>query len=86
METAFERGWSNLKNGALIDTAEANGFEVLVTTDKNLRYQQNLTRRRIAIGVLWTTSWPELAPHGPAIVAAVETLRPAECRDIERPA
>ncbi len=42
VETAFERGWSELENGALIEIAESSGFDALVTTDKNLQYQQNL--------------------------------------------
>lgn len=54
VETAYERGWSSLNNGELIAAAEAAGFEVLVTTDKNLKYQQNLTGRCIAIVVLHT--------------------------------
>jgi hypothetical protein len=60
VSTAYERGWSGLKNGELIAAAEAGDFEVLVTTDKNLRYQQNLTGRSLAIVVLWTTSWPKI--------------------------
>lgn len=47
--TAYERGWSSLGNGALLDATERDGFDMLVTTDKNLRYQQNLGSRRIAL-------------------------------------
>ncbi|HSS78724.1 MAG TPA: DUF5615 family PIN-like protein, partial [Thermoanaerobaculia bacterium] len=57
--TAYEKGWSALKNGELLKAAEAE-FEALVTTDRNLRYQQNLTGRRLAILVLPTTSWPKI--------------------------
>jgi hypothetical protein len=60
VETAFELGWGMLQNGALISEAESNGFDVLLTTDKNLKYQQNLSGRRIAIVVLSTTSWPRI--------------------------
>jgi hypothetical protein len=60
VKTAYELGWSSLKNGELIAAAEADKYEVLVTTDKNLRYQQNLTGRSLAIVVLWTTSWPKI--------------------------
>lgn len=49
---AIERGWESLVNGELLEVAEAAGFEVLLTTDKNIRYQQNLTSRRIAFVVL----------------------------------
>lgn len=58
--TAYERGWSKLRNGDLLDAAETSGFTVLLTTDTNLRYQQNLTSRHIAIVVLTTTSWPRI--------------------------
>lgn len=54
--TAFEQGWSALSNGSLLDTAEHAGFELLITTDSNLQYQQNLTERRIAIIVLRSAS------------------------------
>lgn len=49
---AMERGWDQLVNGELIAAAEAEGFEILLTTDKNMRYQQNLTDRKIAFVVL----------------------------------
>ncbi len=48
VETAYEQGWSTLKNGDLLLVAEEHGFDVLVTTDMNLRYQQNLSARRMA--------------------------------------
>ncbi len=57
ISTAYECGWSTLKNGDLLDAAEREGFEVLVTTDKNLRHQ--LRARSIAIVVLRTTSRQE---------------------------
>ena len=62
IETAFERGWSTLRNGELIVEAEKS-FDVFITTDKNLRYQQNLASRRIAIVVLPTTQSPALRAH-----------------------
>ena len=58
--TTFELGWNNLKNGELLQKSEESGFSVLVTTDQNLQYQQNLTGRTIAIIVLTTTSWPRI--------------------------
>jgi len=48
VETAYERGWSDLRNSALLDRAEAEGFDVLVTTDQSLRHQQNLAARRLS--------------------------------------
>ena len=57
--TAYEMGWSTLVNGDLLKAAEA-AFDLLMTTDRRLRYQQNLTGRRLAILVLPTTSWPKI--------------------------
>lgn len=71
VETAYERGWSELQNGELIAAAEATNFEVFVTTDRNLKYQQKLTTRTLSIVVLLTTSWPRIQRALPAIVAAV---------------
>jgi len=55
VETAYEKGWSNLSNGDLLNAAENNLFDLFVTTDQNLRYQQNLSGRKLAILVLPTT-------------------------------
>jgi hypothetical protein len=55
--TAREMDWADLDNGHLLAAAEAE-FDALITTDQNLRYQQNLAGRRLAILVLPTTSWP----------------------------
>jgi glutamate racemase len=71
VETAFELGWSKLRNGELIAAAEQAGFEVFVTTDKNLKYQQNLANRTLAIVVLGTTSWPRLQMSLPKVIEAV---------------
>lgn len=57
VKTTAEQGWSTLANGKLLDAAEAAGFEVLVTTDKNLPHQQNLARRKLAIVVLGNAQW-----------------------------
>jgi hypothetical protein len=58
--TAYELGWSTVTNGDLIRLAEQEGYELLITTDTNIRYQQNLNERTIAILVLSTTSWPRI--------------------------
>ncbi|MDQ6808321.1 MAG: hypothetical protein M3Z64_02680 [Verrucomicrobiota bacterium] len=73
--TAFEAGWSELSNGGLLAKAEAQ-FDVLVTTDKQMRYQQNLSGRRIAIVVLPHASWLKLEPHAARIAAAVLAMQP----------
>lgn len=71
-------GWAELDNGELLTAAEGEQFEVLVTTDKNLRYQQNLGGRRIAIFVLPFASWPRLRSHAAAIAQAIGTLNTAD--------
>ena len=70
--TAYERGWSTLDNGALLDAPERDSFEVPVTTDSKLKHQQNLASRRIAIVVLLSTSWPRIQPVVEAVVRAVD--------------
>ena len=76
VETAFELGWATLQNGALIAAAENAGFEVFVTTDKNLKYQQNLEARAISILVLSTTSWPRIQLALPDVRVAVDRAVP----------
>jgi len=81
ISTSFEAGWSNLSNGDLLKAAETS-YDLLITTDKNLRYQQNLTGRRLAILVLPTTSWPVIQQHAGEVAAAVSTMKPAEYREL----
>jgi hypothetical protein len=76
VETAYERGWSGLQNGELIAAAQAAGFEVFITTDKNLKYQQNLAARALCVVALSTTSWPRIQGSLPAVLAAVESSTP----------
>lgn len=71
VKTAFEQGWSQLSNGDLLAQSEAVGFDLLITTDQNLRYQQNIAARRIAIVVLQSTSWPRIQTRIDAIREAV---------------
>lgn len=73
VSTAYERGWSTLKNGEFLRLAEEDGFEALITTDTNLKYQQNLATRRITIVVLSTTSWPRIRAVVEKVVSAVES-------------
>lgn len=75
VSTAYELGWQTLTNGDLLKQAELNHFEVLVTTDQNLKYQQNLSSRVIAIVVLTSTSWPRIQKILPEIVIAVENSK-----------
>jgi hypothetical protein len=81
VSTAFEMGWANLANGDLLRAAEPL-FEVFVTTDRNLRYQQNLTGRRLAIVVLPTTNWLEIQQHKEVVSQTVAGMKPGEYREL----
>lgn len=74
VQTTYERGWSTMQNGELLRAAEQDGFEVFVTTDQNLRYQQHLANRGLSICVLLSTSWPRIKPHVRAIAALIGEL------------
>jgi hypothetical protein len=80
VSTAYERGWSTLDNGDLLDAAEREGFDVFVTTDQNLKHQQKLSARRIAIVVLTSTSWPRIQRELSAIVRAIDATLPEAMR------
>ena len=82
VHTAVEMGWSSLSNGDLLDSASGQSFDVFVTTDQNLRHQQNLTGRSLSILVLMTTSWPQIRPKSDTVLRAVEALRPGEYREL----
>lgn len=75
VSTAYELGWGSLKNGELLEQAQSHGFEVLVTTDQNLMYQQNLAERQIAVVVLSSTSWPRMQQVLPSIVEAISSIK-----------
>jgi hypothetical protein len=82
---AKDRGWDRLSNGNLLAEAERAGFDVLLTADKNMRYQQNLTGRRIALIVLSTPQWPRVRLHMETIAAAVNAATPGSVAEVEIP-
>jgi predicted nuclease of predicted toxin-antitoxin system len=81
--TAAEMDWSQLTNGELLAAATEAGFEVLVTTDQNLRYQQDLKERTIAVVVLMTTSWPRIAQQTDKVVDAIKALGTGDYIEVE---
>lgn len=85
VKEAREQGWDTLHNGELLDAAEASSFDVFVTTDQNLRYQQNLTDRRLAIVVLRKARWRLIRPALHRIAAAVNAATPGSYTEIEIP-
>lgn len=83
--TAKEREWDTLANGDLLAEAERAGFDVLLTADKNTRYQQNLTGRRIALVVLGSPQWPLVQLHAARISSAVNAATPGSYTFVEIP-
>ena len=78
-------GWERLQNGDLLADAEQAGYELLLTTDKNLRYQQNLKDRVIAIVVIGHSQWPALKPHVQRVVDAVNAAVPGSYAEVDIP-
>jgi hypothetical protein len=83
VRTAAQQQWATLRNGDLLHAAEEAGFELLLTTDRNIGYQQNLTLRRIAILVIDIQQWPELRPHVQEIVDAVDRTTPGGYTELD---
>ena len=83
--TAYERGWSQLKNGELLEAAERAAFEVLLTTDLNLKHQQKLTSRRIGIVALSTPSWPRIQRAVADVIRAVDASTPGSYVEVNIP-
>lgn len=82
VDLAYERGWSKLSNGELLFAAENEGYQLLITTDQNLRYQQDISGRRLAVLILLSTSWPRIQLRVDAIQAAAETVAPGSYKEI----
>jgi hypothetical protein len=85
IRTTKQEGWETLSNGDLLRLAEKAGFEVLLTTDNNLAYQQNLTTRKIAIVVLSRNRWRMVQRMIRKIVAAVNAATPGSYALVEIP-
>ena len=85
VETSDQRGWDTMANGALMDRAEEAGFEVLLTTDQSIRYQQNMSNRQIAVVVLMNTNWPRISRNTEVVRTALEGLQPGELREVPIP-
>lgn len=81
----MSQGWERLDNGALLAAAEAAGFEVFITSDENLRYQQNLAGRKIALVILGQGQWPAIRPHVGRILDAVNAAKPGGFVEVEIP-
>ena len=83
MEEARSRGWEELSNGELIKAAEQEGFDLIVTTDKNIRYQQNLSERKIGIVALQHSQWPMVKLVATEIAATIGAVTPGSYTEVE---
>lgn len=83
--SAAEAGWAGLANGDLIAAAEAAGYALMITADQNIRYQQNLTRRRLALVVLTTNHWDTIGANAEVIIPAVDAATPGSYQIVELP-
>ena len=82
IDTADEMGWARLRNGTLLDNAEREGYEIMITADQSMRYQQNLEHRRIAIVVLLSNRWSDVQIKMEDILAALEGIQTGELREV----
>ena len=80
-----EMGWDRLANGELLAAAEETGFDLFLTMDKNIRHQQNLAGRKIAIVVIGNAQWPVLRRYVQRVVAAVIAATEGSYREVEIP-
>ena len=85
VRTAAQQGWDRLRNGDLLNAAEAAGFQLLLTTDKNMRYQQNLAARKIAVVILGRQQGPGLQPYIHLVVEAVNAAEPGSYLEVSLP-
>jgi hypothetical protein len=86
VHTAQSKEWDTLSNGALLDASEQAGFELLITTDRRIRFQQNLQARRIALVVLTgSTKWSRVRQHAERIAAAVASETPGSYCEVAIP-
>jgi hypothetical protein len=82
---AIARGWDRLGNGALLKAAEEAGFDLLLSTDRNIRYQQNLKGRRIAIVILGNSQRLAVHRYIDRVVAAVDAATPGSFAEVDIP-
>ena len=82
VDTANERGWEELRNGDLLQIAERDGYQVIITGDQNLRYQQNIHRRGLGILVLTSNRWPRIQTKTEEIRRVLEEISPGELREV----
>jgi predicted nuclease of predicted toxin-antitoxin system len=79
----YPNSWKQISNGELLNRAEAEGFDVLVTNDKNITSQQTLRNRRIAIVVLPTNRRRQVLALAPQVIRTIQKIRPGRYLVVE---
>ena len=82
VETAFEMGWGTLRNGALLDRVEQNGYDLLITTDQSIPYQQSLIGKRIGVLILRPNSWPRIRLRIDVIETSITEMEPGSAKQV----
>ena len=82
MDTARQRGWEELSNGDLLNAAEREGYEVFITADQKIPYQQNIGRRPFGVVVLLSNNWSQVRKNTTAVQSALEGIQPGELREV----
>ena len=82
VDTADEKGWARIRNGDLLDSAESDGYDVLITADQSMRYQQNMASRQVAVMVLLSNRWPRVQLRSEEIRDALAGMSPGEVREV----
>ena len=85
IDTAYELGWETRRNGVLLDLAEVHGYEILLTTDQSIRYQQNILGRQIGILLLLSNSWPRIQLRIELVQDALDNMHPGDFREVPIP-
>ena len=85
VDTARARGWAELSNGDLLNEAEREGYEAIITADQKMPHQQNIARRTFGIVILLSNNWPQVREKITAIQTALEGIQPGELREVPIP-
>lgn len=85
VDTAYERGWAEVTNGELLTAAEAAGFDLIITTDKGIRHQQNLAGRKLSLLVLSTNDWTRIRQFKTLVASAVTSIQAGAYVEVEIP-
>ena len=83
IDTAKRKGWEEKENGELLDLAEDAGYHVLVTTDRNMHYQQHFAGRKIGLVVLRYPEWPQVSHHASRIAQAIDETGPGQITEVQ---